>query len=284
MIEVIDRIPTYPGRVRLVPVAGQENTYDIVRADVPIEMGTPLNRALFESIRSDILALQASVSNIINEHAYKTTLGSILVGTEFVLYEGGLRVPFIKLTNEYGGTARSLVLRKDVYKIDTLTASGQGSTYKDCKTDVWLNNEADGYLAQLGANVRSAITEVPVEINTAGPYQAMATINRKAFLLSRREYNIYQQREALYEGDVVAYFNGDSKRVAQYNGAAVNHWTRSPIIGEMDSSTCINTVGGNITQIAYSATAGIRPAFTLPSDFEIDVSGLDAMATAEVIG
>ena len=33
MIEVIDRIPTYPGRVKMTPVAGQENTYDMVRAD-----------------------------------------------------------------------------------------------------------------------------------------------------------------------------------------------------------------------------------------------------------
>lgn len=40
-----DRIPTYPGRVQLTPVAGAENTYDMVRADVPTEDGTPLNKA-----------------------------------------------------------------------------------------------------------------------------------------------------------------------------------------------------------------------------------------------
>lgn len=40
-----DRVPTYPGRVRLIPVAGQENTYDIVRADEPQQEGTPLNKA-----------------------------------------------------------------------------------------------------------------------------------------------------------------------------------------------------------------------------------------------
>lgn len=40
-----DRIPTYPGRVKLVPVAGQADTYDMVRADEPIEEGTPLNKA-----------------------------------------------------------------------------------------------------------------------------------------------------------------------------------------------------------------------------------------------
>lgn len=40
-----DRIPTYPGRVQLTPVSGAENTYDMVRADVPVEEGTPLNKA-----------------------------------------------------------------------------------------------------------------------------------------------------------------------------------------------------------------------------------------------
>lgn len=51
MIEVKDRIPTYPGRVKLVPVEGQENVYDMVRVDSPTEEGTPINKALFDSIR-----------------------------------------------------------------------------------------------------------------------------------------------------------------------------------------------------------------------------------------
>lgn len=28
-----DRVPLYPGRVKLTPVTGQENTFDLVRAD-----------------------------------------------------------------------------------------------------------------------------------------------------------------------------------------------------------------------------------------------------------
>ena len=49
MIEVKDRIPTYPGRVKLSPVSGQANTYDMVRADDPIEPGTPINKVLLDS-------------------------------------------------------------------------------------------------------------------------------------------------------------------------------------------------------------------------------------------
>lgn len=40
-----DREPTYPGRVTMTPVFGQENTYDMERADKPLQQGTPLNKA-----------------------------------------------------------------------------------------------------------------------------------------------------------------------------------------------------------------------------------------------
>ena len=67
MIEVKNRIPAHPGRVKLTPVAGVANTYDMVRADEPLEEGTPVNAALFqrfqnylteelEDIRTDTIA------------------------------------------------------------------------------------------------------------------------------------------------------------------------------------------------------------------------------------
>ena len=40
-----DRIPLYPGRVTMTPVAGQANTFAMVRADDPTQAGTPLNKA-----------------------------------------------------------------------------------------------------------------------------------------------------------------------------------------------------------------------------------------------
>ena len=41
-----DRKPTYPGRVTLTPVYGLANTYDMERADRPLQEGTPLNKAI----------------------------------------------------------------------------------------------------------------------------------------------------------------------------------------------------------------------------------------------
>lgn len=45
-----NRVPTYPNRVTLTPVAGQTNTYDMVRADEPVKEGTPIDKATFDSI------------------------------------------------------------------------------------------------------------------------------------------------------------------------------------------------------------------------------------------
>lgn len=42
-----DRKPKYPGRVMLTPVSGQTNVYDMVRADEPEDVGTPLNKNTF---------------------------------------------------------------------------------------------------------------------------------------------------------------------------------------------------------------------------------------------
>lgn len=57
---VQDRIPTYPGRVKMTPVAGQVNTYDMVRADSPVQEGTPINKALFDK-KADTLTGNVTV-------------------------------------------------------------------------------------------------------------------------------------------------------------------------------------------------------------------------------
>lgn len=54
-INVTDRVSTFPGRVKLTPVAGETNTYDMVRADMPIDEGTPINKTLFDH-KADALA------------------------------------------------------------------------------------------------------------------------------------------------------------------------------------------------------------------------------------
>lgn len=78
-IPVEDRVSTYPGRVVLNPVAGAENTFDMVRADQPINEGTQINKALFNNksycLTEDVLV-------------YVTTTGSDVDG------DGSVDAPF----------------------------------------------------------------------------------------------------------------------------------------------------------------------------------------------
>lgn len=45
-----NRVPTYPGRVKLLPVEGQAGIYTMTRADEPTEPGTAVNKALLDAI------------------------------------------------------------------------------------------------------------------------------------------------------------------------------------------------------------------------------------------
>lgn len=55
-----DRVSLYPGRVRLTPVSGQTNVYDLERADQPTEPGTPLNKT---TLLTDLVAECLGLSN-----------------------------------------------------------------------------------------------------------------------------------------------------------------------------------------------------------------------------
>lgn len=52
MIEknIVDRVPTHPGRVKLTPVSGQADVFTMERADEPTKEGTPLGKETFDSI------------------------------------------------------------------------------------------------------------------------------------------------------------------------------------------------------------------------------------------
>ena len=49
-IDFKDRVPTYPGRIKLLPVEGQPNVFTMERVDDPKVVGTPINKAAFDSI------------------------------------------------------------------------------------------------------------------------------------------------------------------------------------------------------------------------------------------
>lgn len=54
MINVVDRVPTYPNRIKVTKSDGTSEYVTWERADEPTVPGTPINKALFDSIVEDI--------------------------------------------------------------------------------------------------------------------------------------------------------------------------------------------------------------------------------------
>ena len=125
-----DRVSLYPGRVKLVPVAGQENTYDMVRADSPTQEGTPLNKdsllkdataALFglgaDAVPNDVLALikpmidnnYSELSSLANSKA-KIDIGSYVGTGESYKTLTFPQLPKFVFINESGGMAAAMFI------------------------------------------------------------------------------------------------------------------------------------------------------------------------------
>lgn len=101
-----DRVPLYPGRVKLTPVSGQENVYDMVRADQPAQEGTPLNK---DSLLKDATAALFQLGeDAVPDDVLSVLSKAALVGSDGVISTpGGVIVTQTKL--EYGsyiGTGR----------------------------------------------------------------------------------------------------------------------------------------------------------------------------------
>lgn len=73
MIKVVDRVPTYPNRIKITRQDGTSEYVTWERADEPTEAGTPINKALFDSIAAD-MGLSANVT------IYVSTSGSDTLG------------------------------------------------------------------------------------------------------------------------------------------------------------------------------------------------------------
>lgn len=83
-----DRIPLYPGRVTMTPVSGQTNTYDMKRADEPLQEGDPLNKV---TLLTDAVAAKFKHTSKATPNDIFNTIHNFLlekVEIEIVSYQG----------------------------------------------------------------------------------------------------------------------------------------------------------------------------------------------------
>lgn len=98
-----DRVPTNPGRVQLVPVSGQTNTYDMTLADNPTQTGTVINGAIFDTVDNALfmdynlmpLSIQGCIAYPTINSAGQVTeihhkIGTTVVRTDVYTYDASL--------------------------------------------------------------------------------------------------------------------------------------------------------------------------------------------------
>lgn len=95
MINVVDRVPTYPNRIKVTKSDGTSEYVTWERADEPTVVGTPINKALFDSIVEDI-GLNKTTT------VYVSTAGSDTLG------DGTAANPYLTITKALNVTPYNL--------------------------------------------------------------------------------------------------------------------------------------------------------------------------------
>jgi hypothetical protein len=286
VIEVKDRIPTYPGRIKLIPVPGQANTYDMVRADEPIEPGTPINRALFQMFIDEVNAIRQQVDDKLFELSQRVPVGNLANGSLIGLYENGVLVTYIKVRDGYRASLNSsektnpLVVRLNSVAMMPKFAADQSTAYDGSALDLWLNNE---FFSTLDAATQGVMPTTYLQAPDKN--DDIQYYNKKVFVLSLADYGLEQPHSLYYSfGYDVGYFSSGTHRVANYEGTPSAQHTRDS--SNMLKQTAVILADGSVASVATTTVAGVRPAFTLPPTFEVTAgvpSTENVMATAEVI-
>lgn len=140
-----DRISLYPGRVQLNPVSGMNNVYDVVRADEPLEEGTPLNKNnLLKDTTANLYGMndEATPDNVFEElHKSMDKIGNITPTTNRSLEEDYLWCDGSVVSEEEYPDLYNMLLPNGSELAHTLS----GSTNSNLKKCSFLKH-VNGYL------------------------------------------------------------------------------------------------------------------------------------------
>lgn len=242
--------------------SGSSNKSDLVKGTYPVATG--------DSISAGDLVVIAS-----GYATKKSPLSDLTEGTIIQLNENGSPVDFYVAKQDYesdlNGSGRVLIVRKDIHSNRNVYPSGENPrNFTQSDLYDWLNSN---YKNMLDSDVQSNLgetkyiyTALSAEVETAGLNQTQSSI----FLLSLAEYGL-SYSNVLQEGSSLPI--SSSIRIAQLNGVNEEHWTRSmefSNVPEIEFAYCTTSGTANIL-MGRSAPYGVRPAFTLPSDFTVDI-------------
>ena len=135
-----DRVSLHPNRYKLIPVSGQADTYDLSRADEPLEVGTPLDKA--HLLRDETAAKLELDENATVDDAFDALYRQKLdskIGD--ILYTE--RVPDLDVFVECNGASLSVNDYSELYAI-----VGEKYGHTGDVPHAWTSNLSSSYMAR----------------------------------------------------------------------------------------------------------------------------------------
>lgn len=222
-------------------------------------------------------------------------LGTKAVGSIVKIKVNGASKDFIVVqqgnpnTSTYDSSCNGTwLLMKDIYTTSTF---GSNNSYKDSSIHTYLNGT---FYNLIDSNIRAAIKQVKIPYqNGTGSGGSLATgsngLSTKVFLLSGYEVGWTTSDNGYFPKDGVrlAYFgnssSGNSKRIAYNGSSAAIWWLRSPYTFNYYYVWSVYTDGSYYSNIWYSSSYGVRPAFILPSTLVVSDDGTVSVNTAPTV-
>jgi hypothetical protein len=258
MIDVVDRVPTYPNRIKITHEDGTSEFVTWERADEPTVEGTPINKALFDSIKAD---LGAGLST------NKTVYVSGGSGSD-VLGDGSSTNPYAtiqkavnSLPKNLNGFDVTIHITDGTYNEDVLVARTFGGTVIFSGTS-GANVSIRSLRVSYGSFVR--IQNINISVTGAFNNNAVAVTTANLVCLSRMQ--IYGEVENGIYVNFDGYVYALELNISNTSYAAINATNRSTlyagtVTGDAPAGMFYRSVNGSL--IAYNVSNANAPVVAM---------------------
>jgi len=256
MIEKVfqNRVPAYPGRVRLTHVNG--DLYQIERADSPTVQGTPLNKAYFDSIVQSRLTGRLYTPSVV-----RSVLTSATGSTNLLPSSGWVEESYTEFTS---GSYKLTSSYPDYPNLADHAFDGSDSTYWAAESDTgetwiavdfgsrivvnslrvnWFSYSYDSFSVKFQGSNGGAWTDIATKTgNTDGAedwtFNNTAEYSRYRLLFTQGTENTMR----LYEWAITAWTANVYRNVFTVASGLPTEWTVGQLL-LIQTPNAINTVG-----------------------------------------
>lgn len=239
MIEVVDRVPTYPNRIKITHANGTSEYVTWERADAPTVEGTPINKALFDSIAADI-GLRDNLSLYVS-NAGSDALGD---GTE---------------ANPFASVSKALsVIPKNLNGYVAYVNIGAG-VYNET---VMVDSFCGGKIVFTGAiNETVAFTNLYVRNKSVVEVRNIQVDVSSGYISIINDGFLGVHTSMSVNGSANGVQVVDRGQAVFYNNLLIYNTTNDAVSADSGGFVYVNNLGGNGNRLGIAASGGATVAF-----------------------